>query len=180
MSRRVINVNDPIVYNPTDPPRVAYKKINENFAELPDIKFLAADVVNAHATANTIADVTGLSFPVLANALYDFEFQLVYTAAATTTGARFSINGPAFTFLNYSSEYSLTTTTTTRNALLQAYDLPAAANATSAAVGNNWCVIKGVIQPSAAGNVIARFASEVSASAITVKAGSFVRWTKIR
>lgn len=180
MARQLINVNTPLVYNPTDPRRTAYRKINENFAELPDILVLAADVPNAEAVANTLLDITALGFAVEANKLYDFEFQLVYTAAATTTGARFTVNGPAATFLNYSSEYSLTTTTTTKNALLQAYNLPAAANLTSAATGNNWCVIKGIVQPSAAGILVPRFASEVSASAITVKAGSFVRWTKIR
>lgn len=180
MARQLLNVNSPTVYNPTDPRRTAYTKINANFAELPDILVLAADVTNAEAVANTLLDITGLGFAVEANKLYDFEFQLVYTAAATTTGARFTLNGPAATHLNYSSEYSLTTTSTTRNALLQAYNQPAACNATSAATGSNWALIKGILQPSAAGTLVPRFASEVSASAIVVKAGSFVRWTKIR
>ena len=141
---------------------------------------LTADVTNNNATANTIADVTGLSFPVLANKLYWFEFNIVFTSAATTTGSRWAISGPASpTYLNYISEYSLTTTTTTRNALVQAYDSPAAANATSAATGNNWALITGVIQPSSAGTVIARFASEISSSAIVARAESFVRYRQI-
>ena len=77
------------------------------------------------------------------------------------------------------SEYSLTTTTSTRNAMLQAYDVPASSNATSAATGNNWAVIRGVIQPSADGTVIARFASEISSSAIVAKVNSFVRYRQI-
>lgn len=141
---------------------------------------LTSDVTNNNGTANTIADVTGLSFSVLAGKLYIFEFQIVYTAAATATGSRWSISGPASpTYLNYRSEYSLTTTTTTRNAVLQAYDLPAASNATSAATGNNWAEIYGVIQPSADGTVIARFASEVASSAIVAKVNSFVRYRQI-
>jgi hypothetical protein len=183
MARQIISINELLQgAQPTDPRRTAYRKVNDNFAELymrPEVVRLTADVVNAEAVANTMTDVTGLSFPVLANKLYDFEFHIVYTAAATATGSRWSINGPAFTYLNYSSEYSLTSTTATRNALLQAFNLPAAANVTSAAVGNNWAMIKGVIQPSAAGNVIARFASEVTVSAITAKAGSFVRYQQI-
>lgn len=144
------------------------------------IVMLGEDVINNNAVANTIADVTGLSFPVLQNKLYWFEFNIIYTAAATTTGSRWTINGPATpTYLDYQSEYSLTTTTSTRNAMLQAYDSPASSNATSAATGNNWALINGVIQPSADGTVIARFASEIANSAITAKIGSFVRYRQI-
>lgn len=68
---------------------------------------LASDVTNNNATANTIADVTGLSFSVTAGETYHFEFFIPYTAAATTTGSRWSINGPASpTMLNYTSQYT--------------------------------------------------------------------------
>jgi hypothetical protein len=141
---------------------------------------LTSDVTNNNATANTIADVTGLSFSVTTAKLYAFEFNIVYTAAATTTGSRWSISGPTTpTYLSYTSSYSLTTTTETRNALLQAYDVPAGSNATSAATTNNWALIKGVIQPSADGTLIARFASEISGSAIVAKVNSFVRYRQI-
>jgi hypothetical protein len=140
---------------------------------------LASDVTNNNASANTIADVTGLSFSVTSGKMYYFDFHVVYTAAATTTGSRWAINGPTTTYLNYRSEYSLTTTTSTRNAMLQAYDSPAASNATSAATGNNWAQVTGVIQPSADGTLVARFASEVSSSAIVAKAGSFVLYQQI-
>ena len=136
----------------------------------------STDVVNNNAVANTIADITGLSFNVLAGNRYYFKFVINYSAAATTTGARFSVSGPASPFsLNYMSEYSLTATTTTRNANNISYDLPAASNATSAqaiAFGGNLAIIEGFIIPSADGTVIGRFASEVANSAITVKAPS--------
>lgn len=144
------------------------------------IVVLASDVTNNNASANTIADVTGLSFSVLAGKLYWFNFWIVYTAAATTTGSRWSVNGPASpTYLQYRSEYSLTTTTTTRNVSTSAYDTPSASNATSAATGQNIAEIEGIIQPSADGTVIARFASEISSSAIVAKIGSFVRYRQI-
>lgn len=141
---------------------------------------LGADVINNNGVANTIADVTGLSFAVTANNTFYFQFNILFTAAATTTGSRWSINGPASpTYLNYESRYSLTTTTETRNALLQAYDQPSAANGTSATTGNNWARIEGVIRPTANGTVIARFASEVASSAIVAKVGSFVLYQQI-
>lgn len=141
---------------------------------------LPADVVNNNGSANTIADVTGLSFAVEAGNLYQFEFTILYSAAATTTGSRWAINGPANpTYLVYSSEYSLTSTTSTRNANVIAYDSPSGASATSGATGSNLAYIYGLIQPATAGTVIARFASEVSSSAITARAGSVLRWAKL-
>ena len=140
---------------------------------------LAADVVNNNVVANTLQDVTGLSFSVVAGQRYFFRFTIIYTASATATGSRWTINGPAVTGLNYTSEYSLTTATMTRNAGLTAYNLPAASNATSATTGpSNKAVIEGFVLPSANGVLIARFASEVLSSAITAKAGSFVEWTQ--
>lgn len=137
---------------------------------------LGADVTNNNAVANTIQDITGLQFPVVSGQRYWFEFVIDYTAAATTTGARFSIQGPTFTRLSYGSEYSLTTTSKTFNAGLAAFDQPAASNASSATTGANLAFIEGIINPSANGNVIARFASEVANSAIIARTGSFVRY----
>lgn len=140
---------------------------------------LAADVTNNNATANTIADVTGLSFAVNAGETYWFRFTIMYTAAATTTGSRWSVNGPGSpTALRYESDNSLTATTRTINTGLAAYDLPAASNATSAATGSNMAIVEGFITPSANGTVIARFASEISASAIVAKAGSILQWQR--
>lgn len=138
-----------------------------------------ADVINNNGVANTIADVTGLSFPVVAGQRYWFRFVIHYDAAATTTGSRWSISGPAVNDLNYSSQYSLTTTSVTINQGLSAYDSPALSNATSAATGSNMAIIEGFIFPSASGNVIARFASEVAASAITALRGSMVQYLTV-
>lgn len=148
-----------------------------------NIAVLAANVTNNNGTANTIADVTGLSFPVTAGETYRFRFVIWYTAAATTTGSRWSINGPAITRLGYRSQYSLTATSETVNSGLAAYDLPAASNATSAqAAGSavaNHAIVEGIITAGANGNVIARFASEVASSAITALAGSYVEYVRV-
>ena len=138
---------------------------------------LGSDVTNNNGTANTIADVTGLSFSVTAAQTYYFRFQIDYTAAATTTGSRWSINGPGSpTRLSYGSVYSLTTTSVTTNTGLTTYDTPAASSASSAATAGNVAIIEGFITPSANGTVIARFASEVASSAIVAKAGSLLTW----
>lgn len=145
----------------------------------PQFVVIGTDVVNNNAAANTIADITDLEFPVQAGARYHFRFTIPYNAATTATGARFSISGPtAPTYLAYRSEYTLTATSRTTNDGLAAYDLPAAANASSLASGN-LATIEGVIQPSVDGVVKGRFASKVSNSAITVKAGACVMHTKL-
>ena len=137
---------------------------------------LLADVINNNGTANTIADVTGLSFPVVSGQTYYFRFSINYTAAAATTGSRWAINGPTTTLLSYESSYTLTLTTETLN-YQAGYDLPAASNISSLTTGN-LAVIEGFITPSANGTVIARFASEVLSSAITAKAGSMLTWAR--
>lgn len=140
---------------------------------------LASDVTNNNASANTIASVTGLSFAVESGKRYRFRFVILYTAAATGTGSRWSLTGPTTTVLMYNSGYSLTTTTRTVNEGLTAYDKPVASNATSAATGSNMAIVEGIMTTSAAGTVVARFASEVSSSAIVAKAGSYVDWMEI-
>lgn len=139
---------------------------------------LASDVTNNNGTANTIADVTGLSFPVTAGKKYRFRFEFQYTAAATTTGSRWAINGPGGT-MRYRSEYSLTSTTKTTNEGLGSHDLPAASNATSAATGANNGTVEGFYEATSTGSVILRFASEVSSSAIVCKAGSVVYYQEV-
>ena len=88
---------------------------------------LAADVVNSNATANTLADVTGLSFSVTAGVTYRFEAMVAYTSASTNTGSRWTINGPSPTLLSYTSRYTITATTQTTN-FASAYSIPTTSN----------------------------------------------------
>ncbi len=144
-----------------------------------NVVVLATDVTNNNAVANTIQDVTGFSFAVVAGQTFWFRAVIFFTSAATTTGSRWSVSGPgAPTFLSYRSMYSLTTTSDTLNTGLTAYDLPAAANATSATAAGNTAMVEGTITPSSDGTVIIRFASEVSNSAIVAKAGSILQWIR--
>jgi hypothetical protein len=139
---------------------------------------LQNDVTNNNAVANTMQDVTTLGFPVTAGVTYDFEFNIWYTSAAATTGSRWGLAGPATTLLRYRSEYTLTATARTFNEGLNAYNVPASSNATSVVLANGWnlAVIKGQITPSENGTVTARFASEISNSAVIAKAKSWVEY----
>lgn len=144
------------------------KLIQDSGRVIPTRVYLSGNVTNNNAVANTIADVTGLSFPVTSGVRYKFRFYITYTSAATTTGSRWAINGPSTTELNYFSYYTLTATSQTTNFAV-AYDIPAASNASSLTAGNV-AIIEGIIMPSANGTVIARFASEILNSAIVALA----------
>lgn len=137
---------------------------------------LASPVADSSGN-NTLTDITGLSFAVTAGETYWFEFVLPYTAAATTTGARFAINGPALTSLNMRSEWTVTATTLVQHTV-SAYDSPAGASTDSLAAGNV-ATMWGIIKPSANGTVIGRMATEVNGSAITVLAGALLRWRRL-
>lgn len=148
---------------------------------------LGADVTNNNAVANSIADVTGLSFAVTSGNTYWFRFVIMYTAAATTTGSRWSISGPATSLQGWRMSNTLTAAATVgtdvfSDASLITYDTPAASNATSATATAgtvNVVTLEGFVKPSADGSVIARFASEVSNSAIIAKAGSCVFYQQV-
>lgn len=140
---------------------------------------LAANVVNSNATANTLTDVTGLSFPCISGQTVYFRFFIPYSAAATTTGSRWSINGAANISLRYTSEWALSLTAQTNNESLGVYNVPAAANASSAATAANFAVIEGYVNLLADGPIIARFASSVANSAITALAGAFVAYRRV-
>jgi hypothetical protein len=136
---------------------------------------LQEDVANS-ADA-TYANVTGLSFAVEADLTYSFRFVIPYTAAAGTTGSAWAVSGPASpTAIYVRSSYPSAATTETYNAV-DDYDLPAAGNGDTPAGAT--AIIEGVIEPSAAGTVIARFLSDVNTSAITAKAGAYVEWKRV-
>lgn len=143
-----------------------------------NIAKIASDVVNNNATLNTLQDVTGLSFDVKTGVTYRFEALIPYQSAATTTGSRWTLSGPAATLLSYKSTYSLTATTVTTN-FATAYSIPAASNASSMTTTANVAIIEGMITPSEDGTVQVRFASEIANSAITAKAGGTLMWWEV-
>jgi hypothetical protein len=130
---------------------------------------LAADVANS---TTTLADVTGLSFSVVANTVYRFNFLVVYDVPGTATGSRWTLNGPAQNMLAYVTRANLNASAQTITPL-NAYEA-GAANASSSFINGNIASIEGIVRPTANGTVILRFATEVGGSAVTVRAGSTV------
>lgn len=162
-------------------PALNIKDLNDIFTQMANgVLVLSADSANANVTPNTLADLPDLVVPLKAGKTYKFKYVLNFSAAATTTGPRFTINGPAApTILAYRSQYSLTTTSETVNAGLAAYQLPAAPALSSAATTGNTAIVEGIIKPSVDGTLVLQFSSEITLSAITVVAGSYVEYEEI-
>jgi hypothetical protein len=146
-------------------------QLKQNLSEATKTYWFSGPIVNS---TTTYVDVTGFSFPVVSGKVYEFKFTCIYSSAAQTTGAKWSIQGPAFSQLDY---YSQNDNNGGLNFWpgLQTYDDVAIVGTTTSktAGGNsNRAVVEGYITASANGNVILRFASKVAASAITARIGS--------
>lgn len=141
---------------------------------------LPGNVVNNDAVANTLADVTGLLFPVVNGGTYYFYCWIAFSSAAGTTGSRWTINGPTNSALVYNSSSSLTASSYSMRAAADTYQLPAAASATSPNTGFNTAYIEGTVTATADGNIQVQFASEVSGSAITALGGlCFIEYIRL-
>lgn len=146
-----------------------------------DVKLACtSDVANA---TTSFADITGLTYPIESGKRYAFEAYLFHIENASTTGARFAVNGPTATlFRAYGvSVFAGSLTAATFNAAtadVTAYDTSVVGVTTSSAatpqVAGVW--IAGYVNPSASGTFALRSQSEVAVAAgVTVKAGSWLR-----
>lgn len=147
------------------------------YSKIVSIVVASSDVTDNNT--NTLKDFTDLVLPVVAgNTYYIYAFGH-YNSSSTAVGSRWTLNGPAVTFLSYESSYSLSAVNHSINQGLSSYQLPASFNSTSAATTGNTFEIKGLIKPSADGNLQVQFACETSLGSITAKAGSFLQLIQI-
>lgn len=139
---------------------------------------VTSDVTNA---TTSFADITGLTCPVESGKHYNFEAHLFHIENASTTGARFGINGPSMTAMRVYgvSVFAGSITAATFNAALAdvaAVDTSAVGVTTSSAGTPQvvLAILSGWINPSAAGTFAVRSQSEVAVAAgVTIKAGSW-------
>ena len=142
----------------------------ENFSRA--VITLTADVTNNNANGNTLQDVTGLSFNVLAGIFYRFYALIPYTSEQTSNGSRWTITTPATSFISYVSRYADNPETVN---YCSAINLPTTCTGSSNLTGNI-AVIEGIIKPSVSGTVQIRFASKSNNKAIVAKAGGTLEY----
>jgi hypothetical protein len=142
----------------------------------PNTVRLASDVV---VTTNVIQDVTGLSFPVVANSVYSFNFDILYDVAATTTGSGFSINcnGCVIDRIGYSVKQPSGGPGVGAPANFNIYTRNAVdvidAETRSPYTTSNHVAINGVlVTGGTGGTLIVRGISELASTPVTIKTGS--------
>ncbi len=151
----------------------------------PPFEIITSVLTEFISTDRTAYQESGLEVPVTSGRQVHFVARLIYSAGPDAmdvpVGARFSISGPAAAHLAYTSRYTLSATSETVNCC-DAYEQPAAANASSASVGfptsigaGNLAVIEGILLPFSTGTLKVIFASAGTDSAeIAIKNGSYL------
>jgi hypothetical protein len=144
----------------------------------PPVNRLAADLTSS---AVALADVTGLSFPVLADKDYLFEFDIIYRSAVVTTGITLAVNGPAApASLALRTELPTGAATNVVFFITRAYDAPATSPTVDLINVDEFASLRGVFRNGPnAGNLTLRFASEVAGAVVTIKTGSVVRYQQL-
>lgn len=132
---------------------------------------LASDVTNS---TTSFADVTGIGLSVSSGTTYRFFWMIRYTVAALTTGSKWALNGPSFSYLGYRVTWAGTGTNAPSSYVLTTYDSTSTTTSTPDTMG--LCLIEGIIIPSASGTLIPRFGSELNASAVVAKADSTLEY----
>lgn len=127
----------------------------------------------AALTSATLANVTGLGFAVTAGNYYSFEFVVLFQSAATTTGLRLGLTLPAATV--YSASVDIPIAADGAGGSMQGWLTTSGdsvlGTGVQAATTTYAATIRGMILPSASGTLQVQAATEVAASAITIKQG---------
>lgn len=128
--------------------------------------------------ATALADVTGMGFAVVANATYEFEYEIIWTTATVTVGAGVALNGPAGSVsINGTASIIGGNPATTIGDIavlgFTAYDT-GPVSTSAPAINTNYiarvaCLLE---NGSTAGTVIPRWKSETATNTV-VKAGSY-------
>lgn len=143
-------------------------------AGLPIMARIAADI----AQSSNVTFSNLFTRAILAGEIWSFEAIIYFTSAAATTGLVVQVDSPTSPTFGQCSMCAQETVTVGRY-------LPAAFNATMIATAAvispaiNTALVSGTLENGAnGGNIVIKFRSEVNASAITVKRGSWCKFFK--
>lgn len=139
------------------------------------VRVSGSDVANS---TTSFADITGLTYAVESGKFYGFEAHIFALSAATTTGIQFGVNGPSMTALRVSALSTVTGSATAAAMSAPVADITALdtniVTQTTGPANVTPHILMGYFNPSASGTFALRVRSEVAASAVTVKVGSWL------
>jgi hypothetical protein len=144
---------------------------------MPPVVQAPADITNSTVT---LADATGLAFPVASSNDYYFEFAVTFRSAALNTGITLAVNGPAAP----TSIVTMTDISTSLAARVlgaaRAYNGTVGSTVIDTANADTMAFVSGVLRNGAtAGALVLRFASSRGGTLVTVRAGSVVRYHQL-
>lgn len=146
----------------------------------PGVSIYSRKTADQTLIGTAYADITELGLPVAASTTYEFEFNIIADADATTTGIDVAVNGPTIGAgtINYTQIYWTSGTARTER-IATTYD---ANTASTGSQGTTRAVytVKGIFTTGAtAGTLAARIKREAVGTGPNVRIGSWGRLTKL-
>lgn len=158
------------------------------YKTMPEGLVVASTTADVSSTVVALADVTQLAVTLEANCTYEVDCWIQFTSAATTTGLQLGYTSPNATLAFLEIMVSLRNTAST--ASVQQLLFPAAAQANNGVViGTGVSVINsphtarisGILKVGTTGGTfVPRFAAEIAATSVTIKAGSLIKLKRIQ
>lgn len=138
-----------------------------------------AGPITSDVTSSSIAfaDATGLALALAANKLYRFEFVVVYSSSATTTGIGFTLTGPATSLYAAKAEISGQAGGGTDSIFAGHMTALSSTQVTSGAVvatsTKYLAIISGLLRTTASGTLQLQFRTEVDTSQVAIHTESY-------
>jgi hypothetical protein len=139
------------------------------------------------SSSQSPVDITGMSFAMTANSIWEVHAFITFQSAATTTGIRIGYNSPAD--CTPMLEVVVPIVSTDAASALRGLFPRATSSNTGIVVGtgvtainsNHTAYVTGIIRCGAtAGNFSLQFASEVTSSSVTIRAGSTMKYWRLK
>jgi len=135
--------------------------------------------VTISAVNTSLADVTGLSFPITAGTSYRFRAELQVITSASGTGMKFAVNANAGVASIAYRAISVGSTAGVQ-VFWSSFTLDSSTGVTTATVTNQYVTIEGLVTGNNNGTVIMRFGKMIAvAGSLTVKAGSILTYQTV-
>jgi hypothetical protein len=127
-----------------------------------------ADTTNS---AVALANCSSLSFAVVSDRFYGFNFYVYFTTPLATVGLALSLNAPANNYILFNT-FIPVTSIAAKTFNYSAVSAFVASTGVPVASAKVMAMLDGLIQPTAPGNVIIRFATAEASQRAVIKAGS--------
>ncbi len=143
-------------------------------------RVILASPVTHGAPTTSFEDITGMSLPMMASTLYQFDGTIIFQVSATNRGMGLAVNGPASpSFVLIKTEISTSLTGVT-NGMQRAYNTGVATTTVDTANANVIAKCYGFVSNgTTAGNLVLRFNCSNSAGTPVVQAGSTFRMWRV-